>query len=179
MSVFANPATNAKEAASGYVRALFDVLGDRDPLEVMSRTHQEIRGITEGLNTEQTRTPEKPGKWSIAATVQHLADAEVAFAFRVRMILSHDTPMLQGFDQDLWASELGYAEADIEGAIDQFRALREANLRLIRRLEPEQKVRFGIHDERGNESVEHLIRMMAGHDLVHCAQIERIRRGRS
>lgn len=178
MSVFANPATNAKEAASGYIRAIFDVLGDRDPVEVMLRTSDEIRLITEGLSEEQTRTPEQPGKWSIAAAVQHLADAEVAFAFRVRMILSHDTPSLQGFDQDLWASELGYAEAEIEGALDQFRSLRNANLRLLRRLSPEQTRRFGVHDERGNESVEHLIRMMAGHDLVHLAQIERIRRAR-
>jgi hypothetical protein len=32
----------------------------------------------------------------------------------------------------------------------------------------------GMHAERGRESVEHLTRMYAGHDLNHLAQIERL-----
>jgi hypothetical protein len=32
-----------------------------------------------------------------------------------------------------------------------------------------------VHAERGEESIEHLIRLYAGHDLLHLRQIERIR----
>jgi hypothetical protein len=41
--------------------------------------------------------------------------------------------------------------------------------------------RFGVHAERGKESVRHLISLYAGHDLNHLAQIERLiaERGRA
>jgi hypothetical protein len=31
-----------------------------------------------------------------------------------------------------------------------------------------------MHAERGVETIEHIVRMMAGHDLNHLAQVERI-----
>ena len=33
---------------------------------------------------------------------------------------------------------------------------------------------YGQHSERGKETVEHLMRMMAGHDLNHLHQMEKI-----
>jgi hypothetical protein len=61
--------------------------------------------------------------------------------------------------------------------MDQIRALRRSNLRLLRSLSPEELRRSGVHAERGEESVEHLLRLYAGHDLVHRRQLERIRAG--
>ena len=53
--------------------------------------------------------------------------------------------------------------------------LRRANLRLIERASPQDLQRVGVHAERGEESVEHLRRLYAGHDLLHLRQIARIR----
>ena len=39
---------------------------------------------------------------------------------------------------------------------------------------PEQWKQFGIHAERGEESVERIVEMMAGHDINHLRQIEAI-----
>jgi hypothetical protein len=108
--------------------------------------------------------------------VQHLADAELVGAFRYRMILAQDRPALQGYDQDRWADALHYAESDLDGALEQFTALRAANLRLLQRASSAERRRVGVHAERGEESVEHLLRMYAGHDLVHLRQMERIAR---
>ena len=55
----------------------------------------------------------------------------------------------------------------------QFRVLRDANLALLRSLKPEQWKQYGMHSERGQESVEHIVRMFAGHDVNHIQQIER------
>ena len=55
-----------------------------------------------------------------------------------------------------------------------FRVLREFNLKLIKSLKPEELERYGMHAERGKESVAHYTRMMAGHDLNHLAQVEGI-----
>jgi hypothetical protein len=171
---FSNPAGNAAVAATGYVRALLDVLGNRDPLEVLNELVPWLSERTQGLRDTVLRTPEAPGKWSVVEVIQHLADSELVFGFRIRMVLTADRPPLQGFDQDLWARELGYKDAQLDIALWQLRGLRIPNLRLARRLSPQQLDRVGIHGERGPESAGHLLKLMAAHDLVHRRQIDRI-----
>ena len=106
--------------------------------------------------------------------IQHLADAELVTGFRTRMVLIEEQPELQAYDQDRWTKELRYVEVPLDLALAQLRGLRAANLRLWRMLTPEQRQRTGLHSERGPESVDLIIRMMAGHDLVHRRQIDRI-----
>ena len=81
-----------------------------------------------------------------------------------------------GYDQDLWAERLGYDEADADQALEDFGLLRRANLRLLACASDEDLRRVGIHAERGAESVGHMIRLYAGHDLLHLEQLARIRR---
>lgn len=173
---FSNPAGRAREAAAGYVRALLDVLGDRDPFAVQAELLPALASLLDGLDDATLRKPEKPGKWSIIEVVQHLADSEVVYAWRHRMMLSAPEPEIQGFDQDAWARELRYRDADLDEALDQLRVLRRANLRLLRSLDDARLRRFGRHAERGEESVDRTMRLTAAHDLVHRAQIARIRR---
>jgi hypothetical protein len=171
---FSNPAGNAPAAAAGYVRALLDLLGSRDPIEVLGELlpwlEQRIRGVADAT----LRRPEKQGKWSVIEVVQHLADSDLVAGFRIKMVLSEDRPALQGYDQDRWASEFRYRDVSLSQALDQLHALRTANLDLWKHLTPAQLQRVGLHSERGPESAGHIIRLMAGHDLVHRRQIDRI-----
>lgn len=167
--------SNAAASADAYVQGLLSLLGDRDPLEVQAELPAAIETATRGLDDATLRRPERPGKWSILEVVQHLADTEIVHGFRLRMILAHDTPAIQAYDQDLWARELGYARVDLYDALEQISVLRRANLRLVRPLDAAHLARYGVHAERGKESVAHLTRLLAGHDLVHRRQIERIK----
>jgi hypothetical protein len=176
MSVFTNSASEAPGYAAAYVAAVLDLVGDRDPLAILRATPGALQRATEGLTLEQLRRPERPGKWSIVQVLQHLADAEVVWAWRMRLILSQDRPVLTGYDQDRWADRLGYADADPGDALEQFNAVRRGNLRLLGRATPDDLQRVGVHAERGEESVDHLRRLFAGHDLLHLRQIERIKR---
>jgi hypothetical protein len=171
---FANPAGTASAAAAGYVRALLDLLGSRDPFAVLGELLPWLERRTAGLDEGTLRRAEAPGKWSVIDVVQHLGDAELVMGFRIRTVLTEMEPKLQGYDQDRWASVLRYAEVPIDLALGQLRGLRGANLRLLRTLTPEQRERVGLHSERGRESVDLMLRMMAGHDLVHRRQIDRI-----
>lgn len=92
------------------------------------------------------------------------------------MVLAHDRPQLTGYDQDRWAERLRYDQADAAQAVQEFGVLRSANLRLLEGAPAEDLRRVGVHSERGEESVAHMIRLYAGHDLLHLRQIERIRR---
>jgi uncharacterized damage-inducible protein DinB len=175
MSVFTNPATGAAEHASAYIAALLELVGEREPVAVLRETIEVLPRAIAGLSAEQLRRPEAPGKWSIAQVLAHLADAEIAGAWRFRLVLAQDRPVLTGYDQDRWAERLNYSEADPADSIELFTALRRANLRLLDHVSALDLKRVGVHAERGEESVEHLRRMYAGHDLLHRRQIERIR----
>jgi hypothetical protein len=104
----------------------------------------------------------------------HLSDTEIVAGFRIRMILGAPGTPLAAFDQDVWVNSGNYARRDLRTALDQFTALRAGNLALYRTLRPDQWKHAGMHAERGPESVEFILAMMAGHDLNHVAQIERI-----
>jgi hypothetical protein len=175
MSVFTNPSTRAPEHAAAYVAAVLDLLGDRDPLDVLRSTPAALPRAIAGLSDAVLRKPERPGKWSIVQVLQHLADSEVVWSWRMRLILAQDRPTLTGYDQDLWAERLDYASANPGEAIQEFSVLRRGNLRLLERAAPEDLRRVGVHVERGEETLEHHRRLYAGHDLLHLQQIDRIR----
>jgi hypothetical protein len=171
---FSNPAGNAPAAAAGYVRALLDLLGPRDPLEVMAELMPWLQVRLRGVAEPVLRRPEAAEKWSVVQVIQHLADSDLVAGYRTRMMLSADRPPLPGYDQDRWASEFRYDQVPLSHALDQLRALRTANLHLWKQLTPEQLDRVGLHAERGAENVGYLLRLMGAHDLVHRRQIDRI-----
>ena len=175
MSQFSNPGPGAAGASESYIKALLDLAGDAEPVPRLASLLDEISHASDGLDSEQLRTPERQGKWSIIEVLQHLADTELVVGFRLRMILAHDTPPIHGFDQDLWAGRLQYVKAHAEETLAQLRVLREANVRLLSRLSPEDWQRAGMHSERGLETIERMFRLAVGHDLVHLRQIARIR----
>jgi hypothetical protein len=174
-SPFTNPAGRAPEQAGAYVRSILAMVGNRDPLEVQAALADALRRAVAGLSAEQLSRPEAPGKWSIAQTVAHLADSEVVFGWRLRLVLAQDRPTITGFDQDAWSARLGGAYPDVGSAIQQIAILRGTNLSLLRSLSPTDWDRVGLHAERGEESVRHMAKLYAGHDLVHLRQIARIR----
>lgn len=174
MSSVSPAAPNPVTEVDAYIASLYAALGSRDPLEVLAETPSAIRQLTKGVPPQKLRALEGPGKWSVTHVVMHLADSEIVGAFRFRMVLAHDQPPIPGYDQDLWASRLKYNEASLADALDQFTALRHANVRLLGATTPAERERFGIHAERGQESIGKMIRIYAGHDMVHLRQIGRI-----
>lgn len=174
MSVFTNPADAAAGAAGAYIEAVLAMLGDRDPRSALAAAPAEFAGFVEGLSDARLRRPEAPGRWSVGQVLAHMADSEFVWAYRLRMALGGDRPALEGYDQDAWARRLRYEDADPRAALHQFGQVREANLALLDRLDGPALDRVAVHVERGEESVRHMTRLYAGHDLVHLAQVRRI-----
>lgn len=163
------------DQADAYIQALLDVLGDDDPIAVLSTTPETLKRELASFPAERLRTPEAPGKWSAFTIFAHLADTELVSSFRLRMILAHDRPDLTAYDQDLWASRLHYDRTTAEENLERFTALRRANIHLFAGATAEERSRVGIHGERGEESVDRLCRLVAGHDRAHLRQLARIR----
>lgn len=175
MSVFTNPASRAPGEAKAYTAAILALLGQRDPIQVLHDTPAALRRAIDGVPMTTLRQPERPGKWSVGQVLAHLADSDLVWGWRMRLILAQDRPTLTGYDQDAWAERLRYSEADPHESVERFTMLRHANLRLLERASPDDLQRVGVHVERGEESLELLLRLYAGHDLLHLAQIDRIK----
>ena len=162
------------ETPQEYRKRMLGNLKDEDPLKVQAATPKKLERLLKGVSAAKLRKRPAPGKWSVAEIVTHLADAELARAFRMRLVLGSPGTPIQPFDQDVWVAALHYGKRDVRKSLTLFRALRETNLELLKALSPEQWKQWGLHAERGEESIETMSRMAAGHDLNHIGQIEPI-----
>jgi len=75
----------------------------------------------------------------------------------------------------MWARTGRYDTRDVSASLELFRVLREANLALLRSLSAEEWDMFGVHTERGVESIRDIAMYFAGHDINHFQQIDAIR----
>jgi len=173
MSVFTNASSSSPEEIAGYVQAVLGLVGGREPIEILRTTADALAAVP-GRFGPAIETPEAPGKWSANLVLQHLADSELVFGWRIRLVLAHDRPTLTGYDQDRWADRLHYADADPLDAIERFAVLRRSNLRLLERATPADLARVAVHSERGEESLAHILRLYAGHDVLHLRQLDRV-----
>ena len=115
-----------------------------------------------------------PEKWSAGEILAHLADVELAVGWRIRSILARNGVSVQAYDQDAWARAFDYRHRDPRTSLATFRVLREANLALLKSAPKESWENYGMHEERGKESITQIVRLLAGHDLNHLAQVENI-----
>ena len=168
-----------KETVQEYVQRIQGKLAGQDPLKVQSTTAKKLARLIKGATPAKLRKRPAPEKWSPAEILAHLADAEIVVSWRIRSILGAPGTPIQAFDQDAWVAAGHYGKRDARKSLEQFRVLRETNLALYKMLAPEQWKHYGMHAERGEESVERIVQMMAGHDINHLEQVERIlaRRG--
>lgn len=163
-----------QETPQQYTQRMLGNSRGQDPIKVLSATPRKLASLTKGVSAARLRKRPEPHKWSAAEILAHLADAELVIGWRVRLILGAPGTPIQAFDQDSWVTALHYDKRDPRLSLAQMRAVREANVALYKSLTPEQWKHFGMHSERGQESVEHIVRMIAGHDINHIQQIERI-----
>ncbi len=115
------------------------------------------------------------GKWSAAEIVHHLADSEMTSAIRLRRLLVEDKPVIQGYDQDLFATRLGYNQREIAPALEAFRSARSTTVQLLEVMGEDDWAREGTHTESGRYTAEDWLRIYAGHAHNHAAQIRRLR----
>jgi hypothetical protein len=147
-------------------------LGNRNPLEVISATADQLNQLTRTIGAQRVEQPPAPGKWNAREIACHLADCEIVFAYRLRQALAEEKHVIQPFDQDQFAKP--YRAYDLPSALAVFGAVRSWNVKLIRTLTPQQLAKPVNHPERGDMTVQTIVETMGGHDLNHLKQLEGI-----
>ena len=169
-------ASSVRETVEEYKERILSYQAGADPLVLQAKAPDVLAALVENLSDEHLGQRPASGKWSIREIVAHLADDELVGAYRMRLILSAPGTAIQAFDQDVWARTGRYSTRDIIDSLALYRTLRFANLKLLQSLTAEEWDMFGVHAERGIESLRDIAAYFAGHDINHFRQIESIRR---
>jgi len=149
-------------------------LGNRNPREAVEETPARLKAYVERLGADEIERGPAAGKWSVREVLCHLADCEIVFGFRLRQALAESHHVIEPFDQDIWAAAYASPSLDAQRALDAFSAARRWNIAFLDLVEPGQLSKPLSHPERGQMTFQTLVETMAGHDLNHIAQIERI-----
>ncbi len=157
----------------GYIKRQTGLVGDRDPLDVLRSTPNALNQLIAGHDASVLQRRPFEGKWTPTEIIGHLIDVEWTYGFRTRMIAAHEQPALTGMDQDLWVSAQRYNSRDAQDLADAFASMRNINMAFWSGMSETELDRYGVHSERGNESLRHIRMLMAGHDLWHLDQLRR------
>ncbi len=162
------------ETIEQYKKRIEGYASGKEPLKVQAKTAEKIEKLIKRIPNAKLRKRPAPDKWSVTEIIAHLEDAEIVASYRIRRILGAPGTPIEAYDQEKWAEAENNARRDPHAALGVFKALRTANLKLLKSLKPEQWEHFGMHSERGEESIERITQMIAGHDINHLIQIEAI-----
>ena len=112
--------------------------------------------------------------WSVAEIVAHLTEAEIVFGYRLRLVAGASGTPIQAYDQNLWQANAEYLRKNPKETARYFETLRSMNILFIKSLPEDALDRFGMHAERGQESIRRMMELYAGHDENHIRQLAAI-----
>jgi DinB superfamily len=160
------------ETAQQYTQRILNHLGTMDPIDVMESTILRLEALVLAMERKELQNKPSPDKWSATEILTHLAESEIVYGYRIRKALNATGQPIEATDQKVWVKNAGYLQSDPHLALSLFQVLRRANISVLRSLKSEQLEHFGIHSERGKESIAQMARMIAGHDINHLQQLE-------
>jgi hypothetical protein len=147
-------------------------LAERNPLEAIAGTAKQLRHYADVFGSRRLGQSPAPGKWSAREIICHLADCEIVFAYRLRQAVAEEHHTIQPFDQDKWAAS--YSAYDGAAALSVFSSLRQWNIAFIKSVSPQILEKKLTHPERGEMTFQTVVETMAGHDINHLDQLEKL-----
>jgi len=151
----------------------------RDPMTLMRGAPARLARAVKGLSIATMRRRPAPGKWCIQEILGHLVDTEVVYGYRFRMANMQSGSPIQGYDEEQWVREANYRgrKWNAKKLLAHVAELRRATLSYLDAMpRGTAKKRYGMHTERGKETVRRTQELIAGHDINHLEQIRAIRK---
>ncbi|MCI0707335.1 MAG: DinB family protein [Ignavibacteriae bacterium] len=165
------------ETTEQYITRITGYVAGKDHFKEFQAAPKKLRALAKKAKGKKMTDRPSPDKWSIAEIITHLAESELVISFRLRMMLASNGVLIQVVDQNAWQANAGHLMREPKKALDLFEMLRMYNVSLLKSITKEQWEMFGMHQERGKETVARVVEMYAGHDINHMLQIEGILNG--
>jgi len=160
------------ESFGDYKKRLISYVGGEDPFSILKRTPVRLQKLFKKNAAAKWRRRAGSDQWSAAQILAHLAEGEMVLGFRIRLIASANGTPIQAFDQNAWVQNSDYLVRKPAESFALFQLLRKNNLAFLKQLKPEAWTHYGVHSERGKETLTQVAALYAGHDLNHMRQLE-------
>ena len=147
----------------------------RDLMFRYGRGPTEVRQAIHGLDAGTLNRRPPGSDWSIRDVLMHLADAEIAGAMRIRLVIAGDNPEIPLWDQEVWKRKLHYLWRDPEATLALFELLVYTSAELLQQCDRQTWQRTGQHAERGTLTLEDLLKDRVVHIEEHVEQIKTFR----
>jgi hypothetical protein len=158
------------ETPQQYASRILGKVGTTDPIDILESTSSRLESLVSRSQNQQAPSD----TWSAAEILAHLAESEIVYGYRIRKALNASGTAIEATDQNVWAKNARYLQTNQQLALSLFQAVRKVNIAFLKSLTAEQMENFGIHSERGKESIAQMARMIAGHDINHLQQMEKL-----
>ncbi|MBD2868192.1 DinB family protein [Paenibacillus arenilitoris] len=156
----------SKEEYHPNLEQYIGLIGEERIVELIAAQTEETSAILASLTDEQGDYRYAPGKWSLKEAIGHITDAERVMSYRLLRIARGDKTPLPGFDQDIFAEHASFSAWSAAQLLEDYRAVRQATLTLLRGLAAEAWTRIGVCNG-CDTSARALAYVIAGHERHH------------
>ena len=165
MATHALPRPRADEFNEYYARYI-GLVPDGDIVVTLAREGAATRALLASAPPEKEEYRYAPGKWSLREVVGHLVDTERLFSFRALWFVRGGDGGLAAMDQEAWARSSRAGSRPLAELVEEWGALRRANVLFFGSLSEEEGARRGVASGYG-VTVRALAWMIVGHELYH------------
>jgi uncharacterized damage-inducible protein DinB len=151
---------------NAYYGRYISLVPDGDIVQTLESQWPETKALLCTTQDERGEYRYADGKWSIKEVLGHLIDSERIFAYRALRIARGDATPLPGFEQDDYVKTANSDARSLASLIDEFSAVRRANVLMLQNFDPEAWTRMGTASN-NPVSVRALAWIIAGHELHH------------
>jgi hypothetical protein len=149
-------------------------MGRKQKVERYGNAHHELSETLGNIPREMWLYKPSPNQWSIHEIIIHLADSEANGYIRIRKAIAEPGTSIMVYNQEIWASRLGYIKQSPDELLELFKWLRASSYAILRSLPEPVWQQAILHPERGNLTLEQLLDIYANHVPKHINQMKRI-----
>ncbi len=136
---------------------------------------EQLRRVAGSLTPEQLATKTKPGNWSIAQVVNHVADSHMNMVIRVKLMLTEENPTIKPYHESLWAQLPDGRDTNIENSLSIIASVHQKLTGLLEQLPEEDFHKTYFHPEdQVKYSLANVCALYAWHGKHHLAFIEEL-----
>jgi len=160
-----------RDEYNSFYASYIERVPDTDVISEMKDQIEETIAPISRMSDQDALSRYAPEKWSIKEVVGHLSDTERVMSYRALRIARGDQTPLASFDENAFVLHAQFDGRSTASLLDEWRAVREASVRLFEGFSPEVSIQRGTAS--GAEiSVRALAYIVAGHELHHRAILQ-------
>jgi uncharacterized damage-inducible protein DinB len=140
-------------------------------IKALRETPDRIAALLQGAPAGAWAHRPAENVWAPVEVLAHLAELELVYGVRLRLMLTSERPSLPRFDQDALATRAHHIAWQPALALERFRVRRNESLEVLDGCNAEELERTGVHPTRGEMTVADMVALMLAHDTDHVGQI--------